>query len=128
MFREQKGLRRKSSGQYRDHRKQGTELAKLAKINQECRQKQYEFCLTTPCIELWFLLHFTEWINLNNDEQQAFLDNKKVNKNRTALEKAVSEAIDYQKNRLNMDVLFPLTSTAIAQAFDLELEKKLTYR
>lgn len=106
--------------------------AKMAQVAQRCQQKGYEFCLTSPCIELWLLLHLKDIRNFTPEEKQAFLENAKVNVNRTKLEKEVSDLMvalgsGYNKNNLNMDIFFPLISEAVNRAFELQLETGWDY-
>lgn len=106
--------------------------ANVAQVAQKCQQKGYEFCLTTPCIELWLLLHFKDLKDYSPIEQQAFLENAKVNASRTKLEKEVSDIMvglgsGYNKNNLNMDIFFPRISDAIQRAFDSTMENGWDY-
>lgn len=64
--------------------------------------------------------------------QQEFLENKKVNKNRTRIEKELSDLLvelgsGYNKNKLNMTIFFPRIQEAIQNAFAAELEKGWDY-
>ncbi len=116
----------------RDHRKNDVEKRKIADIQQLCKQKGYKFCLSTPCFELWLLLHLTPLNNYDAATQQAFLENAKVNKNRTHIEKELSDLLvklgsGYNKNRLDMAIFFPKIEAAIAHAFAEELEKGWDY-
>lgn len=116
----------------RDHRQNDAEKRKIAEIYSLCKQKNYEFCLSTPCFELWLLLHLKPLSDYEADIQQAFLENKKVNKNRTHIEKELSDLLvkqgsGYNKNSLDMAILFPKIQDAIANAYVSELEKGWDY-
>ena len=106
--------------------------ANVAQVAKKCHQKGYEFCLTTPCIELWLLLHLKGLGDYSLKEQALFLSNAKVNMNRTKLEKEVSDLMvalgsGYGKSNLNMAVFFPAVADAIQRAFDLKLEANWDY-
>jgi hypothetical protein len=106
--------------------------ANVAQVAQKCQQKGYEFCITTPCIELWLLLHLKDLNEYSADEQKALIENVKINATRTKIEKEVSDLMvalgsGYNKTSLNMDILFPLIPTAIQRAFDLKLEDNWDY-
>ena len=64
--------------------------------------------------------------------QADFLENKKVNKNRTRIEKELSDLLvglgsGYNKNNLDMTIFFPKIQEAIGNAFAAELEKGWDY-
>jgi RloB-like protein len=116
----------------RDHRQSDTEKRKIADIQQLCKQKGYQFCISTPCFELWLLLHLKPLSNYDVATQSAFLENKKINKNRTRIEKELSDLLvelgsGYNKNNLDMAVFFPKIQEAIENAFAAELEKGWDY-
>jgi acyl carrier protein len=106
--------------------------ANLAQVAQKCQQKGYEFCLTTPCFELWLLLHLKDLKEYSEKEQQDFLKNSKVNSTRTRIEKEVSDLMvalgsGFSKSRLDMSIFFPHIQDAINRAHDLTLEKGWDY-
>lgn len=106
--------------------------ANVAQVAQKCQQKGYEFCLSTPCIELWLLLHLKDLNDYSTDDQKALLDNVKVNVTRTKIEKEVSDLMvslgsGYNKTNLNMETFFPLIPDAVRRAFDLQLENSWDY-
>ena len=77
-------------------------------------------------------MHLKDIRNYTPEEKQAFLENAKVNVNRTKLEKEVSDLMvalgsGYNKNNLNMDIFFPLISEAVNRAFELQLETGWDY-
>ena len=116
----------------RDHRQNDIEKRKIADIRRLCDQKGYHFCLSTPCFELWLLLHFKSLSAYNAVTKQAFLENKKVNKTRTRLEKELSDVLvtlgsGYNKNHLDMATFFPKIPEAINNAFSEALEKGWDY-
>lgn len=116
----------------RDHRQSATEKRKIAYIQQLCKQKGYQFCISTPCFELWLLLHLKSLSDYDAAAQLAFLENKKVNKNRTYIEKELSNLLvklgsGYNKNNFDRDIFFPKIEDAIANAFAAELEKGWDY-
>jgi RloB-like protein len=116
----------------RDHRQSATEKRKIADIQQLCKQKGYQFCISTPCFELWLLLHLKPLNDYDVATQLEFLDNKKVNKNRTRIEKELSDLLvelgsGYNKHKLDMAIFFPKIEIALAHAFAAELEKGWDY-
>ena len=99
----------------------------IAATAQSCRQKGYEFCMTTPCFEFWLLLHVRQFQIFSGDEQNALLSNRRdTSGNRTRSEHELNEALKsiqlgaYRKN--NLPDLTPYIPTAVRQAFDLALE------
>ena len=116
----------------RDHRQNATERRKIADIQQLCNQKGYQFCISTPCFELWLLLHLKPLSDYDATKQLAFLENRKVNKTRTHIEKELSDLLvelgsGYNKNNLDMTIFFPKIQGAIQNAFAAELEKGWDY-
>jgi hypothetical protein len=116
----------------RDHRQSATEKRKIANIRRLCEQKGYQFCISTPCFELWLLLHLKPLSSYDMATQLAFLENKKVNKNRTRIEKELSDLLvelgsGYNKNKLDTAIFFPKIQDAIDHSFAAELEKGWDY-
>jgi RloB-like protein len=87
-------------------------LEMLAEVARLCRQKNYEFCLSTPCFEFWLLLHLTDLDNYADDEKAKLLANQRdeISKSRTRIEKELSDLLQkrggYQKNTIRSDVFF----------------------
>jgi hypothetical protein len=101
----------------------------IAAAAQRCRQKDYEFCMTTPCFELWLLLHLCDLNNFSTADQTALLANRRDSPgNRTRVEHELNEAMKaqglgaYKKNSLPN--FAPRVPSAVRQAFDLCLEKE----
>ncbi len=71
-----------------------------------------ELILTNPCIEYWFLLHFKQHTEpfANTEDVMAEL-------------KAVHPS--YKKSRIDFDILYPHTATAIANSRDVLQEKRI---
>lgn len=98
--------------------------AQAAKL---CSQKNYEFCLSTPCFELWLLLHFKDLSAFTADELNGFLENKKRIASRTVLEHALNEEIktvlgkSYSKSSLPPELLEYLP-VAMQRAFSGRLD------
>lgn len=103
-------------------------LEMIAEVARLCRQKGYEFCLSTPCFEIWLLLHLTDLENYTIDERARLLANKRdeVVKSRTRVEKELSHLLQnqggYQKNTVRADVFLPLVQTAILLATKHQLD------
>jgi hypothetical protein len=115
----------------RDHRKQGAEKAKIADIYTKCQQKKYEFCMTTPCFELWLVLHFKNLNDFSAEEQVLMLKNHKLStakSARTYLEKVLLDILgEYSKNNLDMTKFLPQIPHAIERAEALGLETAWDY-
>lgn len=100
-----------------------------AEASRLCRQKNYEFCLTSPCFELWLLLHVKNLSDFNQAEKQQLLGNKYVNASRTFAEQALHESLlaqhntAYRKNALPAEILIHLPM-AIQRAFHEQLDEK----
>ena len=101
----------------------------IAAADKSCRQKGYEFCMTTPCFEFWLLLHLRDLRSFSTVGQVALLHNlRKKSGNRTRTEYEVNEATKalgagaYKKASLP-NVFTLRIPNAVRQAFDLRLEE-----
>lgn len=100
----------------------------IAAAAQHCRQKDYEFCMTTPCFEFWLLLHLFDLSSFSETDQAALLTNRRDSPgNRTRTEHELNEGMKaqqlgaYHKNNLrDLSVRVP---EAVKRAFDLALEE-----
>lgn len=64
----------------------------IAAASKSCRQKHYEFCMTTPCFEFWLLLHFADLDQFTKDDSTSILVNRRNNAgNRTRTEYLLNE-------------------------------------
>jgi RloB-like protein len=97
-----------------------SKIHKLVEIAQLCRQKSYEFCLSTPCFEWWLLLHFSDMTEFVAQELKDLFENKKVNANRSYLSKKLSDLLQekggFQKNTIKPTIFLPAIETAITNA------------
>ncbi|MCK6614752.1 MAG: RloB family protein [Ignavibacteriaceae bacterium] len=92
----------------------------LNEIARECSQKSYNLAVSTPCFELWLLLHKKDVSMLSRDEKQKLLDNKKVNKNRTYIETQIIEEFGtYNKSMPNCSLFLPHINTAVSNSIKL---------
>lgn len=92
----------------------------LTEIARECSQKKYNLAVSTPCFELWLLLHEKDLAVCSMEEKQKILENKKVNKNRTYLEAQIIEIFgSYNKSKPNCSKFIPLINTAISNSLKL---------
>lgn len=94
-----------------------------------CRQKKYEFCLSSPCFEIWLLLHIKDLTDFTRDELQELLENRKTTASKTVLEHTLNEATKtvlgkaYHKNNPPPELLQYLP-IAIHRAFLNQLDTK----
>lgn len=77
---------------------------------------------SNPCFELWLLLHIKEISELSEVEIKAILNNKKVSKNRTYIEKFLSDLLSdgYNKSNPIPSRFLPTIDDAIRQAKALD--------
>ena len=71
------------------------------KLVLECKQENIKLYVSNPCFEVWLLMHFKEFENL---DFQKLLENKRVNSRKNArkyTDKKLSEIIGYDKTNLN---------------------------
>ncbi|MBK9489959.1 MAG: RloB domain-containing protein [Haliscomenobacter sp.] len=61
----------------------------MAKAQQLCKQKQYEFCMTNPCFELWPLLHYLDFKTLDEAAKNDLLKNPKATSSKNHLEQVL---------------------------------------
>lgn len=103
-----------------------------AQAHKLCKQKKYEFCLTSPCFELWLLLHFKDLSDFSPEELQSFLKNRKINSSKTVLEHQLNNETNsafgksYHKNAPPPE-LMDYMSLAMQRAFSNQLEKDWTF-
>lgn len=102
--------------------------ANIAEADQLCRQKGYYFCLTSPCFELWLLLHLKDLTDFSQQEQLDILANRKTG-NRTYIERKLSElcmdafGLAYHKNNPPAALLQHIPA-AISRSFNHLLDDK----
>lgn len=70
----------------------------LEKVFNECKDKNYQFYITNPCIEFWFLLHLVNIREKYPDYINDFLYNRHISKRHTFTSKLVSEIAGHAKN------------------------------
>lgn len=96
---------------------------------QQCGQKKYEFCLSTPSFEIWLLLHLRDFTDFTQDQLNALLKNRKINASKTVLEHTLNEAtkttlgIAYHKNDPPPKILEYLP-IAMHRAFSNQLDTR----
>ncbi|WP_333696499.1 RloB family protein [Flavobacterium sp.] len=78
--------------------------------------------VSNPCFELWLLLHIKEISELSEVEIKAILNNKKVSKNRTYIDKFLSDLLSdgYNKSNPIPSRFLPTIYDAIRQAKALD--------
>lgn len=100
----------------------------IAEADRLCRQKGYEFCLTTPCFELWLVLHIKDPTNITPEEITKILENRKVG-NRSYMEIYLNDlcmnewGCGYRKNNPPSQLIDNIPF-AIQRAFVFQLEEK----
>lgn len=96
----------------------------LAQAHQLCKQKQYEFCMTNPCFELWLLLHHLDVRAASEETKQKIFapaSSKDVGQLlHDILKQTFGEG--YQKGKISNRHLEKIPF-ALKQAFELELDK-----
>ncbi len=94
--------------------------AKLSRIAQECDQKGNLLAISNPAIELWFLLHL---VDVREDIRNELLENKKIAKKRTRLEREILNVVGtYNKSNLNTVHFLPYVPVAIQRAKRLDTQ------
>lgn len=85
----------------------------------ECRRLGYELVVTNPCIEFWFLLHFSK---ADHIDMEKMLANKKLSSSKSAMTYAESElrkvlktqyGTSYNKSKIPLELLVNHIDTAI---------------
>lgn len=100
----------------------------MAEAQQLCKQKQYEFCMTNPCFELWLLLHHLDFKTLDEAAKNDLLKNAKASSSKNHLEQVLGAILKkefgegYRKGVISKIHLEKIPF-ALRQAFELELEK-----
>lgn len=79
----------------------------------ECKENNIKLYISNPCFEVWLLMHFDKFDNLDFDK---LLENKRVNANKRARkysDKMLSDIIGYDKSNLNFDMFVDKIDEAI---------------
>ena len=106
-----------------DRDRQSTKLHNLAAVAQQCEQKGYGLAISNPCFELWLLLHCKDVSEYSDTERQMLFENKRTESQRTALEKALSVALNgYNKSKYQAMVLMDQLEIAIERAERLDIQ------
>lgn len=83
------------------------------KLVKECQENGINLYVSNPCFEVWLLMHFKEFDNLDFNK---LLDNKRVNANKNARkysDKMLSDIIGYDKANLKFDIFVDKINDAI---------------
>jgi len=101
----------------------------IVEADKHCREKGYEFCMTTPCFELWLLLHLRDITEFPPEQRSALLLNKRDNPgNRTCLEHELNISVknaggtSYRKDYVSPVFLHQIP-IAVSRAFEMRLEE-----
>ena len=111
-----------------DRDKHSWEIKEIADVAQQCLQANIGFAMSNPCFELWLLLHITGVDIFNSTDLAEMLENKKVNKNRTWIEKKLSDLLEDGYNKSNIRAERFLSSCTIAVKRAEAMDKTPTHR
>ena len=79
----------------------------------KCSENNIKLYVSNPCFEVWLLMHFEEFDNLDFDK---LLENKRVSARKSSRkysDKMLSEIIGYDKSNLNFDIFVTKIDDAI---------------
>ena len=76
-----------------DRDKQSWEEKTMESIAKQCSQKEILLAVSNPCFELWLLLHHKSIESFSENFQEKLLNNKKVNQNKTFIQKYLEEVV-----------------------------------
>jgi len=86
----------------------------LNDIARMCIQKKFNLAVSTPCFELWLLLHLKDVSLLPYGEKQKLLKNKKMTQNRTYIELQLMNALGgYNKAKPDCSKFIPHVKVAV---------------
>ncbi len=80
---------------------------------QKCNENNIKLYISNPCFEVWLLMHFDEFDNLDFDK---LLENKRVTASKNSRkysDKMLSDIIGYDKSNLNFDMFVDKIDEAI---------------
>lgn len=102
-----------------DHDRWGD--AKLDHIARLANQKGYNLAVSSPCFELWILLHLESWERFGNEQKLALLDQGKQ-RGRTNLESRILESLgSYNKSNPKCERFVENVHVACARARQLDI-------
>jgi hypothetical protein len=105
-----------------------TSAHQLGEARSVCDQKGYTLCLSSPCFEIWFLMHFIRLHPLRSRNRIALERNAKVNKNRRYVARLLSRLLaGYDKAQPPLKKLFPRTDIAIRNAQDFCINNAMRF-
>jgi hypothetical protein len=105
-----------------DRDKQSWKIPEIDHVAQQCNQGRIGFAMSNPCFELWILLHLTDLDTFSAEELAEMLENKKINKNRTWIEKKLSELLEgYNKTNIRSDRFINGCYEAVSRAEKLDV-------
>jgi len=103
-----------------DRDKQSWEIDEISEVARLSVQKKYFLALSNPAFEVWLLLHVKDITEYTDDESNALFENRKINRNRTRLEKELINICGgYNKSNLNLDHYIPHVHLAIRRSENL---------
>lgn len=103
-----------------DRDKQSWGINEISEIARLSLQKNYFLALSNPAFEIWLLLHVKDVTDYTNEEKDELFENKKINRNRTRLEKElITICGSYNKTNLNLAHYIPHVHLAIMRSENL---------
>ena len=93
----------------------------IADVHTLCRQKRYQIAMSTPCFELWLLLHLKDWAEYTEFEINSMAENKHVSNEKTWLKAELSRLLNgFSVSSYDTKKLLPQVITAIDRARALD--------
>ncbi|MHB8136064.1 MAG: RloB family protein [Anaerolineaceae bacterium] len=94
----------------------------LSDVAARCIQNNILLAVSTPCFEFWLLLHVKRILEYTEEELRFLFDNKKINRNRTYIERELSQILGgYDKTNPRCERFFTGIQLAISQAENLDV-------
>jgi hypothetical protein len=95
-------------------------VRELRYVARECMNKKFNFILSNPCFEIWFILHFESIDKLSESERQKI----QANENGFLCKRIRAHVREYNKSNPNVKLFFSNTQTAIKNSEKIKLFPK----
>ena len=105
--------------------------AKLSKIARECTQSGYELIVSTPCFELWLLLHLSDPSDWSTEYRKLVQNNERMSRNlRFIAAEILSQSPEFGKKNVTDPRFFERQSVehAITRARRLDVSPRQRWR
>ncbi len=112
-----------------DRDKQNLNKTQLREIIEKCVEKKYNIALSSPCFELWLLLHIKDVTTYSEESLEKLKQNKKerAKSKKRFLEKELSQILGgYKKEQIQPEKFLPYVKRAVQQAKLLQLKADLS--